>query len=481
MTNNTAGGAGGGVFVDDPVQNRYLITILDSTISGNTAAGNGGGLSHDGGLAGVATVIRSTISGNSAAKGGGIDIVTGSLVLTHSTISNNAASDQGGGLFNSSAGELEVSNSTITANTAANGGGGLATSGGAATLRSTILAGNIGGDVLGTLTSDSRTNLISGDPLLGPLADNGGLTLTHALLTGSPARGTGSNPLSLTTDQRGGSFARTVGGSSDIGSFQDQTPLSTGVATVAVFGGNGLNITLAHETKAQRSKGTGFGPVQLDAQTKQITYRIFNDGDAMLVIAAIEPRGQRPGDYSIISAPSLNIAPGESSSFTVSFDPVAYGTRRANIAIFSNDAGNGGRFTLRIAGRGIPDPDLQDIDVTGGTASISDNDRKARNNTGQKFGTASVGGQVITVYTITNVGNTTLTLQQVSVVIAGANPGDFRIVTSPPVAAIGPGGTTTFSIAFSPTALGARHATLQLFTDDPDEETFDFKVIGTGT
>jgi hypothetical protein len=63
----------------------------------------------------------------------------------------------------------------------------------------------------------------SDDPLLGPLANNGGPTLTHALLADSPAIGHGANLLNLVDDQRGDTYARVVGGAVDIGAFELQT------------------------------------------------------------------------------------------------------------------------------------------------------------------------------------------------------------------------------------------------------------------
>src|SRR5262245_62592708 len=53
------------------------------------------------------------------------------------------------------------------------------------------------------ITSGVNGNLVGVDPRLGPLADNGGPTPTHALLPGSPALDAGSNPLGLSADQRG--------------------------------------------------------------------------------------------------------------------------------------------------------------------------------------------------------------------------------------------------------------------------------------
>jgi hypothetical protein len=54
---------------------------------------------------------------------------------------------------------------------------------------------------------------------------NGGASRTQALLPGSPAINAGSNPLSLTTDQRGAGYARVVGAVADMGAFETGNPL----------------------------------------------------------------------------------------------------------------------------------------------------------------------------------------------------------------------------------------------------------------
>jgi hypothetical protein len=73
---------------------------------------------------------------------------------------------------------------------------------------------------------DSSLVISSDNPLLGPLANNGGPTLTHALQSGSPAVGQGSNPLNLTSDQRTTGFSRNIGGQADIGAYEIQSPVS---------------------------------------------------------------------------------------------------------------------------------------------------------------------------------------------------------------------------------------------------------------
>jgi hypothetical protein len=65
-------------------------------------------------------------------------------------------------------------------------------------------------------------NILGQDPVLGPLANNGGPTQTHALLAGSPAIDKGSNPNALAFDQCGTPFVRTSGAQTDIGAFEVQ-------------------------------------------------------------------------------------------------------------------------------------------------------------------------------------------------------------------------------------------------------------------
>lgn len=62
------------------------------------------------------------------------------------------------------------------------------------------------------------TNIITADPLLGPLADNGGFNMTHALGAGSSAIDAGDMTVCPATDQRG--VARPIGGGCDIGAYE---------------------------------------------------------------------------------------------------------------------------------------------------------------------------------------------------------------------------------------------------------------------
>lgn len=251
-----ADSAGGGIHA------RYLITDNGSTISGNVVAGDGSHLARGGGGFGSegARVGYSTISGNSAGSGGGLFVSDASFYnssINDSTISGNHADGAGGGIhtqFN-----IRTSNSTIVFNSATfDFGAGLYIADGNANLQSTIIAGNTSGDGLNASDVGGHAGaVISGDdnlviastlplppgtidepPLLGPLQDNGGKTLTHALLPGSPAIDAGNNQSGFQTDQRSYdcgttlerapsgcvNFERVIGPSADIGAFEFGAP-----------------------------------------------------------------------------------------------------------------------------------------------------------------------------------------------------------------------------------------------------------------
>ena len=251
-------GDGGGIFISHSgVISQRVIRISNSEISGNSAGFFGGGISNfisSGDL--ILTLNNSTISGNSAVRdGGGIRSrvrasSTFTLELNNSTISGNSVTDNGnGGGISNTADEfgtftLTSNNSTIAENSAIGNGGGISNSGGGgftASLRSTIVANNdatgSGDELSGTFRvehslierragatireSVAGSNRYGVDPLLAPLAENGGPTLTHALLAGSPAINHGSNPTPQSFDQRGLGFVRAVG-RADIGAFEVQ-------------------------------------------------------------------------------------------------------------------------------------------------------------------------------------------------------------------------------------------------------------------
>ena len=229
VTRNTAGGGGG-------ILNNGDLTVVGSTISNNVtednwfqpgsfACGSGGGIRCG---RGTVALFNSTVSGNRAGSrstgtGGGIRIGCNCTAeLINSTISGNKATQYGGGVVVK--GQVQMVNCTISDNaTAAEGGGVYVGAGGNLDYVNTIIADNEGtkGNCViaapdeygarGTLGTNAN-NMVEGggckaaysdDPMLGPLADNGGVTWTHALLPGSPAiDAISAVSCTLSTDQR---------------------------------------------------------------------------------------------------------------------------------------------------------------------------------------------------------------------------------------------------------------------------------------
>jgi len=218
------------------------MTVTNSTFSTNTASsvsGDGGAI-HDN----CGTSIENTIfTSNYASHHGGAiftdnDIDT--LTVTNSTFYGNTAII-GGGIANY--GGLVVSNSTFSDNNSSNGGAIRAGLGGVLYLRNSILANTVGGvdciksesgiiaaninnliETTGTETDfeSCGTPLLSSDPILGVLANNGGPTQTMALLPGSPAINAGDDETCSITDQRG--VIRPQGSHCDIGAYEYQGP-----------------------------------------------------------------------------------------------------------------------------------------------------------------------------------------------------------------------------------------------------------------
>ena len=276
VAGNAAQYKGGGLLI----ANNTTVTLLGSVVSGNSAARGGGaftGLNGElqlqqssisgntvtstatqsgGGVYGYrctdVTITESTVSGNSANReGGGILAYNCPLLVVNSTVAYNMSTLSGGGGIYVENGTASIINSTISSNSAPNAGGMLLANA-TATLSNTIVSANsvdpaylssadigaktsklnaqfclLGAAMTGAINGSNVGNIFTDSPGLGALQDNGGPTLTMALLDGSAAIDSGSNALAwddgheLIDDQRPG-HPRVVGSAVDIGAFERQ-------------------------------------------------------------------------------------------------------------------------------------------------------------------------------------------------------------------------------------------------------------------
>ena len=282
--NKFGGSVGGGGIDTGGTQ-----TIEGSTFSANTANANGGagalgGISDGGGLevaaAGPTVLLASTFDDNLAdasagsggspggiAEGGGAFMVTNAPVMSAAnvTFTDNVArttaggSVEAGGLsFGSNSPTITLTNATLSANTVTDGpgtdaeGGDAALGGPNTQVENTIVSAGVADpgfencvgsplSVGGNVDSLDQCNFHAGsdhvniDPLLGPLADNGGPVATMALEAGSPAIDAGLNSGCPATDARG--VLRPAGVRCDSGAFEVATPTAATLAASSITTG----------------------------------------------------------------------------------------------------------------------------------------------------------------------------------------------------------------------------------------------------
>jgi CSLREA domain-containing protein len=225
---NTATSDGGGVY-----RFNGLVDIVASTLAANQAISDGGGLYNNASVPGGGIVVQhSAVVSNTAQRGGSAYNLAGLLLMRNSTVSGNSgngaiyADDSDPGPASSSNTQLQFV--TVASNT---GSVGLNVATGAnATAYATLLAYNSGGNCAGfafplfSLSSDaSCLGMSMGNPLLKPLALNGGGTLNHALSLGSPAIDKVPAAFcTVSTDQRYFSRPWFLTNACDIGAFELQ-------------------------------------------------------------------------------------------------------------------------------------------------------------------------------------------------------------------------------------------------------------------
>ncbi|MEM8641199.1 MAG: CHAT domain-containing protein [Cyanobacteria bacterium P01_G01_bin.54] len=245
------------------------ITLINSTLSGNSAGVEGGGIiSYNGNI----TLINSTLSGNSAGNdGGGIKSFYGNITLINSTVSGNIANDDGAGIQSDDS-NITLINSTVTGNSARDDGGGIQSDYGNITLNSSTVSRNLSGDNGGGIETDNgNVALINATVSDNSAINNGGgisaasVTIEGSTISGNSTGGNGGGIFSLgdvtVTDSNViGNIASGYGG----GIF--------GYGTVAL--NNSLvtaNIALQEGNNICTAMMTATGPVAINCTTEAQT------------------------------------------------------------------------------------------------------------------------------------------------------------------------------------------------------------------
>jgi len=247
-------------------------------------------------------------------------------------------------------------------------------------------------------------------------------------------------------------------------------------ATLPVTGTNGLTGIAVQEpagTNLVNGDATNdFGSVAVGTNTS-LTYTITNTGTAILTGLGVTINGADATLFTVTTNPSVSLAPGGTTTFTVRFAPVSPGGKTAGLQISNNDIlNNNNPFIIAITGTGTGTNGAPGIVVQepAGTNLV--------NGIGViDFGVTAVGTNHDLTFTITNSGTANLT--GLGITINGSNSAMFS-VTANPIAPVVPGGSTAFTVRFAPGSTGLKTATLHIANNDVNHNPFNIALTGTG-
>jgi hypothetical protein len=475
-----------------------------TTIHANTSSATGFFYSNAGGAVsggGTATITASTVDANNTTAtstgagknaltiGGGVDqniqqgTGNGDLTLDRVTIANNTMLstpgpggsnvNRGAGLAIYGGGQVNILSSTISGNSTPGFNGGnivLNNPGGGPNVEDTIVA-NPGTNSNcsrenGTFTSlghnissdgipipgencnfADATDQINTDPLLGSLADNGGLTQTMALLPGSPAIDQGTSA-GATTDQRGDPRPRNITAvansddGADVGAFELQSTTASPISL-------------------------DFGSQRVGTSGSTETATLTNEFGSNVVLGAVALTGTNAADFQIGATDTCSgatLTPGATCAVSVAFltpGPAAVGGKTATLS--------------------IPDDTASDLVVP--LSGVETNPIASPLPTALFFASQLTGtSSASQPATLTNTGTTDLHLASVD--LGGTDPGQFSRDASDCLAAahhnavLAPAASCTVAVSFVPTSAGAKSAALSIVSDGA---TAPVPLSGTGT
>ncbi len=215
-------------------------------------------------------------------------------------------------------------------------------------------------------------------------------------------------------------------------------------------------------------------PVNGSSGTK--TFKIENTGNDDLNLTGVPSlSGTNPDQFHVSGSPSSPISQSGSTSFMVEFKPTSNGLKKAVVTIVNDDSDEN-PYTFEIKGEGVDT--FPEMYVKQGSTSIP-----KLPNPGYGFGNVGINITAPPVtFTIENSGTANLHLTgSPKVAKSGGNPDDFFISQDFIASSVASGGgTTTFTIAFKPSAGGGRSTTISIANDDSDDNPYTFKVEGTG-
>ncbi len=455
--------------------------IANCTITKNSAAGSGGGISNTGSATVITTpiIVNSWISENDAVQtGGGIDNFYSSPTIANTTIWKNTVGESGfGGGIRNFASSPSITNCTITENHSDFYGGGVLNNLSDSTITNSIIYGNtaaVAGDEILDIVSNPTitysnvrggyegTGNIDGDPLFA----NATIGNLH-LLANSPSIDAGNDsavpadtadldgdgdtdepiPLDLDGEPR---FDKNV----DMGAYEYV---------------HQPDITITDSVVLTGDLWIPFGALQV-GNSKEETVKISNTGTADLIIGdiAITDPVDSPFGLDASNCSDVTLSPGDSCICTVIFSPTEEGRLTDTFDIPSNDP-NEASVTVSVSGIGTPEPQ-PNITVTDSVAPSGD--------LRVLFGNVPVGDSKGETVAIANTGELILTIGDIN--LADPISEQFSLDASNCSGVdLDPGQSCTLIVTFAPTDLGTFTNDVVIPSNDPDDASVQVEVTGT--
>ena len=209
-----------------------------------------------------------------------------------------------------------------------------------------------------------------------------------------------------------------------------------------------------------------FATVLVGGSSPPAVFTIQNSGDSDLLIGNIAFSCGDVSEFTLDDSSTEPVVPaGTSSSFSIMFTPTGSGVKSTTLSIDSNDPLNN-PYLFSVSGEG--EAPVSDIHVRQDTIDLP-------NGSGiHSFGHVQEGDTKTDTFTIENSGTASLIIS--GILLTDGYTDQFLIDYSIPP--IGPGGSSTFCISFSPTYEGDKWAEITIISNDPDEDLYTFRVEG---
>lgn len=248
-----------------------------------------------------------------------------------------------------------------------------------------------------------------------------------------------------------------------------------------------LLITRANEPSTFLLDGSTYdcGTVDLTTATSYLFH--FNNADfdhdyngperAPLLLTSSTLSGADAGSFTLepfITDPADPILYNRSFTYRLTFTPVSTGVKSTTLTVLSNNPEHSA-YTVTFHATGVLG---SEIGVFAGLTQDSAAALTTQEGS-QIFPETGIGSSSTKTFTVVNSGLGDLALGEIT--FAGTNAGDFAITQPPGSTILPPGGSTTFTVTFSPHAEGSRRAILLLASNDRDEPSFHIPLTGTVT